>query len=405
MPKKYFDYPSVGLSAVISQMARMPRFISFLKVRGSYASVGGGIPQGLSSYDSISWDPSTGKWTTRTYKPLDDLYPERTNSWEAGLNARFLDNMFDLNATWYLSNTSRQTITVPLSASSSYSEMYVQAGNVRNWGMEFALAFNHRWGDFRWNSNLTYSFNRNKVTKLLDTYQATDGNTYNVTQIDEGGIGTAKYMLTEGGTMGDLYITTQLKRDQDGKIYVNPTTKNVELETLADPKKIGSVLPSGNLSFRNEFTWKGISLSGLINARLGGVVMSVTQAVLDQYGVSETSARWRDAGGVPVNYGTITPKNYYSVVGGANGDLSEYVYNATNVRLQELSVGYTLPRKWFDNKMSIKLSLVGRNLWMIYNKAPFDPESTGSTGTYMQGMDYFMQPSLRNYGFNVNIQF
>ena len=73
--------------------------------------------------------------------------------------------------------------------------------------------------------------------------------------------------------------------------------------------------------------------------------------------------------------------------------------------LQELSVGYSLPAKWFNNKCNLSLSITGHNLWMIYNKAPFDPEATASTGTYYQGVDYFMQPSLRSWGFNVKIQF
>ena len=85
--------------------------------------------------------------------------------------------------------------------------------------------------------------------------------------------------------------------------------------------------------------------------------------------------------------------------------LSHYVYNMTNVRLRELSIGYDLPSKWFNDKVGMTVSLVGRNLWMIYNKAPFDPEITASTGTYYQGLDYFMQPSTRTFGFSVRLQF
>mgnify|MGYP002554939865 FL=1 len=85
--------------------------------------------------------------------------------------------------------------------------------------------------------------------------------------------------------------------------------------------------------------------------------------------------------------------------------LSNYVYSATNIRLQELTLGYNLPKKWFNDKLNMTVSLIGRNLWMIYNKAPFDPESIAFTGTYFQGLDYFMQPSLRNVGFSVRMQF
>ena len=85
--------------------------------------------------------------------------------------------------------------------------------------------------------------------------------------------------------------------------------------------------------------------------------------------------------------------------------LSHYVYSMTNVRLRELTLGYDLPSRWFNDKIGMTVSLVGRNLWMIYNKAPFDPEITASTGTYYQGLDYFMQPSSRTIGFSVRLQF
>ncbi|BCA50054.1 SusC/RagA family TonB-linked outer membrane protein [Bacteroides thetaiotaomicron] len=405
MPDESFFYPSVGLSGVISEMVKLPSFISYMKVRGSFASVGSGLTTGLTSPYSYKWDPATGKWTTKSYKPLDNLYPERTNSWEVGLNAKFLNNKLNFDVTWYRSDTKNQTITVPLSASSSYTEMYAQSGNVRNWGMEFALGFHNNWGDFGWSSNLTFSFNKNEITELLDDYVASDGTHYNIDQIKKGGIDACQYILKPGGTMGDLYVTNRLKRDQEGNVWIDPDTKNVSSETLTDPEKVGSVLPDSNLGFRNDFTWKGFNLGVMLSARFGGVVLSQTQAIMDQYGVSETSANLRGQGGVTVNNGLVDTQKYFSVVGGSNGVLSHYVYSATNVRLQELSLGYTFPRKWFNDKLALNLSVVGRNLWMIYCKAPFDPESTASTGTYYQGLDYFMQPSLRNIGFSVKLQF
>lgn len=182
-----------------------------MKVRGSFASVGSGLTTGLTSPYSYKWDPATGKWTTKSYKPLDNLYPERTNSWEVGLNAKFLNNKLNFDVTWYRSDTKNQTITVPLSASSSYTEMYAQSGNVRNWGMEFALGFHNNWGDFGWSSNLTFSFNKNEITELLDDYVASDGTHYNIDQIKKGGIDACQYILKPGGTMGDLYVTNRLK--------------------------------------------------------------------------------------------------------------------------------------------------------------------------------------------------
>ena len=209
-------------------------------------------------------------------------------------------------------------------------------------------------------------------------------------------------ILTEGGTMGDIYTLTQLPEDGNGNIYTNGITLGVENKL----KKVGTVDPSGNLGWSNGFEYKGFNLSFLITARFGGVVLSSTQALMDQFGVSKTSAVARDNGGVPLNDGLFNAKTYYQTVGGGlTGMLSQYVYSATNVRLQEVVLQYQLPKKWFNNKVGINMSLTGRNLFMFYNKAPFDPESVASTGTYNQGLDYFMPPSMRSVGYSLTLKF
>ena len=240
-----------------------------------------------------------------------------------------------------------------------------------------------------------------QVTRLFLTLDS-------LSEIDKGGIGSAKVILRKGGSMGDMYVTNRLKRDNEGNVYIDKASQNVKKEDIKNSDEfihIGSVLPKSNLGFRNDFSYKGISLGFMLAARFGGIVISPTQAVMDQFGVSKVTALARDNEGVPVNNGKVDPQTYYTEVGGISGLMSNYVYSATNVRLQELSVGYSLPAKWFNNKCNLSLSITGHNLWMIYNKAPFDPEATASTGTYYQGVDYFMQPSLRSWGFNVKIQF
>jgi TonB-linked SusC/RagA family outer membrane protein len=403
--QKSFFYNSVGLSAILSEMMRLPSFINYLKVRGSWASVGSPIPRGLSQ-PRYKWDPATGKWKTNTFRPLGNLYPERTKSWEVGITSKMFNNRLSVDLTWYLSNTKNQTFNIPVSASSGYNSMYVQSGNVRNQGIELSVGLDNKFGDLLWNANLTYSYNNNKVVELLDNYHDPVTNEdYSLTEFGAGGVGSLSYKLTKGGTMGDIYISKRLKRDQEGNIWVDPDTKNVVLENLDKPLKVGSVLPKGNLGFRNDFTWKGINFGFLITARFGGDVVSITQAIMDEYGVSKTSADARDMGGIKVNNGTVSAENYFSTTGGKNGLLQNYIYSATNARLQEAHLGYKLPAKWFNNMMNITCSLIGRNLFMIYKRAPFDPEATASTGTFFQGMDLYMQPSLRNLGFNINIQF
>lgn len=400
-----FFYPSVGLSAILTEMFKLPEVISYLKIRGSWASVGSAIPRGLSQ-PRYKWAPATGKWATNTYRPLGKLYPERTNSWEAGLTSKFFNNRINLDVTWYKSNTKNQTFNIPISASSGYSSMYIQSGNVQNWGMEFSLGLNNTFGHFNWNSTITYSFNNNKVVELLDNYyDPLTNENYSLKEFGASGVGSISNRLTKGGTMGDIYVDKDLKRDQEGNIWIDPNTKNVVLVNLPKPKKVGSVLPKSNLGFRNDFSYKKLNLGFLLTARFGGEVVSITQAMLDEYGVSQTSADVREQGGIPVNRGKIEAEGYYSVTGGKNGLLSNYIYSATNVRLQEAHIGYTLPNKWFNDKLNVSCSLIGRNLLMLYKRAPFDPEVTASTGTYYQGIDMYMQPSLRSYGFSVKVEF
>lgn len=389
-----FFYPSVGMSAIISQMVQLPEFISYMKVRGSWASVGSAISPNIASRWRYVYNPASQSYSTVTYKFPETFYPERTNSWEAGLTARFFDNALTLDVTFYQSNTRKQTFLRPITVGEGYSNEYVQTGNVRNRGLELSLGYNKTWGDFTWNSSLTYSMNRNKIIDLLE-----DPNEV----ISQAGLNGANVILKKGGTMGDVYTYTDFARDNEGNIALD-ASGNVMRQTLSNPKYCGSVLPKGNIGFSNDFTWKGLNLGFLVTARLGGIVLSQTQALLDYYGVSQATADAREAGGIAVNTGMVSAESYYSVVGGDNPIWSEYIYSGTNVRLQEAHISYNLPRKWLGG-MDLTVGLTANNLFMIYCKAPFDPETTGSTSTFYQGFDYFMQPSLRTLGFNIKLKF
>ena len=186
-------------------------------------------------------------------------------------------------------------------------------------------------------------------------------------------------------------------------------TGAVTKENITDPSryiKLGSVLPKANLAWNNNFRIGNFNVGFLITARLGGIVYSKTQAMIDGFGVSEASALARDNGGVYINNGDlVNAQSWYQTVGESSPVPQYYTYSATNVRLQEASIGYTFPRKMLNGVCELTLQLVGRNLWMIYNKAPFDPESIATTGNYYQGIDYFMMPSTRNFGFNIRLKF
>ena len=389
-----FFYPSVGASAVVSSMVQLPRFINYLKVRGSWASVGSAISPNITSPWRYTYNPASGTYSTVTYKFPTTFYPERTNSWEAGISARFLNNALTFDVTVYQSNTRKQTFLRSIPPTDGFTQEYIQTGNVRNRGIELAIGYNCNFGDLSWNTSFTYSANRNKIIKLLD-----DENEV----LKQGGLSGAEIILKKGGTMGDVYMTTDFARDAEGNIAVDDK-KGVLQTNLNNPLYRGSVLPKANIGFSNEFAWKGFNFGFLITARFGGIVLSQTQAILDSYGVSKASAVARDNGGIAVNGGRVNAESYYSVVGGDNPIWSEYIYSATNARLQEAHIGYTFPKKFLKGA-ELSLGLTANNLFFIYNKAPFDPEAVASTGTYYQGFDYFMQPSLRTIGFNVKVKF
>ena len=389
-----FFYPSVGLSLVLSEMMKLPRFVNYMKLRGSWASVGSAIEANLSSKWRYEYNPASGTYTTVTYKFPEKFYPERTDSWEAGLSTRLFNHALSIDLTFYQSNTRKQTLLRDVTAGAAgFNKEYIQTGNIRNRGLELSVSYNKTWKNFTWNPTLTYSMNRNKIISLLE-----DPNEV----VRQAGLSGCGVVLKQGGGMGDIYTYTDFKRDPEGNIALD-ANGNVMQTNLENPIFKGSVLPKGNLGFSNEFTWKDLNFGFLISARLGGICMSQTQAILDEYGVSKASAEARNNGGIQVNTGKISPEGYYAVVGGDNPIWAEYIYSATNARLQEAHISYTLPKKILGNKQ-LSFGITANNLFMIYKKAPFDPESTASTGTYYQGFDYFMQPSLRSVGFNIKLK-
>lgn len=405
-----FFYPSVGLSAVLSEMMSLPEWITYAKVRGSYTVVASSFDRFLTNPGFI-YNGQTHNWENPTLYPMDNMKPEKTKSWEIGLNLKFWDNRFNLDATYYRSNTLNQTFKVDIPSSSGYKQAVVQAGNVQNQGLELALGFQDEWAGFGWSSNATFTLNRNKVIRLASgSINPVTGEEINMPEMYVGWLGkenvAPRVILTEGGSMTDIYVYNQLTRDNNGNIRVDQNG-NISMTSSSTPTKVGDLDADFNLGWTNHFTYKGIDLGIVLSARVGGLAYSATQGVLDYYGVSEASAVARENGGVPVNNGMVDAQKYYQTIGTGEGGYGRYyLYSATNVRLQELSLNYTLPKKWFKNIANVTVGLVGRNLWMIYCKAPFDPELSASTASnFYMNVDYFMQPSLRNIGFNVKVQF
>ena len=401
--EEWIFYPSVGLSAIVTELLpnslreSIQPVLGYFKIRGSYTEVGSPIPFTGLTPGTITHKLENGTVAPFEYYPLSDLKAERTRSYELGIDSRWFNNTVTLGVTIYQSNTYNQLLKADMPGTSGYKYMYVQAGNVQNRGIELTLGYDQTFGDFNYNTTFTATSNKNKIKKLAsDVKNPVSGELMDLSDIRLG-----RFRLREGGEVGALYADRRVEKNDEGYIPYNPG-QTIATENTT-PFKIGTVNPKWNLGWRHGFNYKGINASVMFTARIGGNVISKTQATLDRFGVSKASADAREAGYVMLGNIKMEPQDYYGTIYDLD---SYYVYSATNIRLQEASIGYTLPNKWFGNVVkNVNVSVYGTNLWMIYNKAPYDPELTASTGTFGQGYDYFMLPSSRTYGFSLKFGF
>ena len=400
---EWIFYPSVGVSAIVTELLSpelresIAPVLGYFKVRGSYTEVGSPIPFTGLTPGTISHKLENGTVAPFEYYPLSDFKAERTRSFEVGIDTRWFNNKITLGVTFYHSNTYNQLLKADLPGTSGYKYLYVQAGNVQNRGLELTLGYDQDFGDFNYNTTFTATTNKNKLKELpSNVVNPVTGELLDLSDIKVG-----RFRLREGGEIGAIYADKRVERNEEG--YVNYTPGQAIPTQTTTPYKIGTVNPKWNLGWRHGFSYKGFNANVMFTARIGGNVISKTQAYMDRYGVSEASLQAREQGYMMLGNIKMNPEDYYTTI----QDLDAfYVYSATNVRLQEASIGYTFPDKWFGNVLKgVNLSVYGTNLWMIYNKAPFDPELTATTGTFGQGYDYFMLPSNRTYGFSLKFAF
>lgn len=397
-----FFYPSAGLSAIVSEMVNMPDWFSYLKIRGSYTEVGAPVSSSGLTPGTVTKPIVGGAIKEEGRYPFTDFKAEKTRSYEFGAELR-LWNSLRAQVTYYKSNTFNQTFIGELPEYSGYKEIYLQAGNVENRGWEASLGYSNTFNGFSLSSTLIFSRNVNEIKEMVHDYRTEVSlEPINIPQVlkEEG-----RVILKEGGSINDIYANTFLKKDSQG--FVEVKDGKYSLET-GEPVYLGRTTPDFTLGWSNAFSYKGLTLSFLINGRFGGVVTSSTEAILDRFGVSKASAEARQNGGFMLpGQGLVDAEGYYKMVGtGEYRTSGYYLYSATNVRLQELSLTYTFPNKWFRNVLKdLTLGFTANNPWVFYCKAPYDPELTPSTATYGQGNDYFMQPSVRSYAVSLKFKF
>lgn len=393
-----FFYPSVGASVLLNKLVPMGEQVNLFKLRGSYSIVGNDVPIYMSN-PRYTLEES-GSISAPDKAAFRTLKPEKTHSLEFGFDGTFLNNRLDFSFTYYKTNTKNQFFSVSAPYESGLRNRYVNAGNVQNQGFEASVGWHQQFNaDFSWSTNFNISYNENKIKELVEGLE--NGLTIASWQ-------GAKVVLNEGGSYGDLYVR-QIKRDEAGKPVKNADGKPVLMgDNIDEMKYAGNMNAKVNFGWSNTFHYKDFTLSFLIDGKFGGRVLSATEATLDGWGVSERTGNARNAGKVVVDGVEFDPQLWYTETGSSNFNNSYatefYVYKGTNVRMRELSLGYTF-RNLFGNGKNLTAALIARNLFFFYKDAPCDPDVSMGTGNGVQGVDIFNLPSSRSLGLNLKLNF
>lgn len=393
-----FFYPSVGASVLLNKLVPMGEQVNLFKFRGSYSIVGNDVPIYMSNQRYTLKE--SGVISAPDEAPFRTLKPEKTHSLEFGFDGTFFNNRLDFSFTYYKTNTKNQFFSVSAPYESGLRNRYVNAGNVQNQGFEASIGWHQQFNaDFSWSTNFNISYNENKIKELVEGLE--NGLTIASWQ-------GAKVVLNEGGSYGDLYVR-QIKRDEAGKPVKNADGKPVLMgDNIDEMKYAGNMNAKVNFGWSNTFHYKDFTLSFLIDGKFGGRVLSATEATLDGWGVSERTGDARNAGKVVVDGVEFDPQLWYTETGSSNFNNSYatefYVYKGTNVRMRELSLGYTF-RNLFGNGKNLTAALIARNLFFFYKDAPCDPDVSMGTGNGVQGVDIFNLPSSRSLGLNLKLNF
>jgi TonB-linked SusC/RagA family outer membrane protein len=406
LPTDYF-YPSAGLSAVLSDMFTLPKEISFAKLRASYAQVGNDTDAYQTQQRFSYIGGNGGMLYGQSTKANPNLKPEISSSTEFGADVRFFNNRLGLDFTYFNTLTNNQIFYINTPEASGYSRAIVNGGDIENKGIELTLtATPIQTENFTWDITANYASYKSKIKSIADGRDEL--------VLGEGRLVRSKVVV--GGEYGDLYIKG-FQRDPNGNIIVN--SAGIPLATNGFDVRAGNFNPDWTAGFKNNFKYKDFSLSFLVDFRIGGEVISYTQARQAGLGVSDVTLAGRDggivvdgvvstgAGTYEANTKSITAEQYWTAIGQRTPIAEPFIYDATNIRLRELVFGYSLPKHLLSDSgfSSIDFSLVGRNLFFFMNKAKyFDPEAGAGTGN-LQGIESFNIPSTRDYGVNVKIGF
>ena len=452
--RSYF-YSSYGVSFVLTELVKsIPKdWLSYAKIRGSYAKVGNdtGFDQLLNGFSyntsylgDMAWFESENKRKTNSLKP------ESTTSFETGLDLRFLKGRASLSFTYYNKNTKNQILTSTINGVSGYGEALFNAGEVKNWGYEVTLGvvpFRNK--DWEWKVDINWAKNNSEVVSLAN---GMDYMTLTTVQ------NSVELRIVKGEPLVSLYCREPWKTNDEGQVLVGANGRPLSGEA----KFLASVEPKWTGSIRTSLRWKDLTFSAMLDIRMGGHVWSETafqssrnaQSIMSLGGRTEhlfsdlilnegdqtgylgildpkyvpngKNNIYMDASrpkgmnipgavydsSVPGLAGQpcqawIKPIDYWTNDSGKNGEL--YLYDASYVKLKEISLGYNIPKNWLRKIgfiQSMRVSAVGRNVAILHQKTPkgIDPEATSSMGI-QQGLERGFNLPTSSYGFDFKITF
>ena len=410
-----FNYPSFSGSLIVNDFLQksfntsLPDFISFFKIRGGYAQAGNTI--GPYSLDP-SYGISRGVFNAIITSPPStlvnpDILPEIVKSQEYGVDLRFMKNRIGLDFTYYKKNAFNQILSLPVPPATGFTNKIVNAGNVQNKGYELILNANviKANSGLNWDVLINYNQNTNKVLQLHP-----ETKTY-LLQSDVASR-AIRIAANEGEPFGNIY-GRDFARNANGEIIVEldgTPRKSENKNTL-----LGNYQPKYTMGISNSLSYKGIVFGFLIDIRKGGQFYSQTLAYMHAAGTAAGTIPFREGGLIVAgvkpdntkNSTPITSQQYWTKVAGAEPVASLFIYDASNTRLREVTLGYSIPNNLLGKLpvRNVTLSLVGRNLWLIKSHIPgIDPESSFTT-TNAQGWENGAYPSTRSLGFNLKLEF
>ena len=402
-----FFYPSVSTSFVLTDIFQLPSQISFAKLRISGAQVGNDTqPYRTSKYYGQSAFPGSASVPSTLYNV--DFKPEITSSFETGIELIFFQRRLGLDLNYYLTETKNQILEVPVDITTGFSSAILNAGKVRNHGVELVLNGSPiKKANFQWNSVITWAKNKNEVISLPDEV---DGS-----QVIGNG-GNASIIAKVGGTTGDIY-GFGFVRNQDGEIVYGSNGLPSRPQEI---QYIGNAYAKWKGGFRNEFVYKNLRISVLLDGQYGGIVYSQTHHKMTEQGKLEHTLKGREDGfiigdGVVDNGdGTYSPNtkevniaDYYREAY-RRANVESNSFDASFVKLRELRFEYGIPARILQNTSirQASIALYGRDLAMLTKFPIFDPETAAlNGGTLLPGVEMGQLPTPRTMGVNLTLKF